>query len=215
MFAIMLVLLTIFITSFLIALSGALMPGPLLTVTVSETTRRGLAAGPLLIVGHGLLELVLVIALLLGLGPVLRQEWVFITSSTAGSVILIWMAIGMFRALPSLSLEFNGDESGKGNLLISGALLSIANPYWTIWWVSIGLGYILHSFEFGKIGVFTFFTGHITADMLWYSAVSVTVWKGRAFLSDRTYRSLISFCAVFLLLFSCYFAYSGMKKLLF
>jgi threonine/homoserine/homoserine lactone efflux protein len=43
---------TLFVTSFIVALSGAVMPGPLLTVTISETSRRGLMTGPLLIVGH-------------------------------------------------------------------------------------------------------------------------------------------------------------------
>jgi len=45
------------ITSFVVALSGALMPGPLLTVTVGEATRRGFWAGPLIILGHGILEM--------------------------------------------------------------------------------------------------------------------------------------------------------------
>ena len=43
-------------TSFIVALSGALMPGPLLTVTVGEAARRGFWAGPLIMVGHALLE---------------------------------------------------------------------------------------------------------------------------------------------------------------
>ena len=59
-----LALLTIFGSSFVIALSGALMPGPVLTVTVSESARRGAKAGPLMIFGHGILELALVLALL-------------------------------------------------------------------------------------------------------------------------------------------------------
>lgn len=45
------------------------MPGPLLTVTISESSQRGFIAGPLLIAGHAILELVLVIAFLLGLAP--------------------------------------------------------------------------------------------------------------------------------------------------
>ena len=44
------VLFGIFATSFVIALSGALMPGPVLTVTISESTKRGFWAGPLIIV---------------------------------------------------------------------------------------------------------------------------------------------------------------------
>lgn len=47
-------LLTIFVSSFVIGLSGALMPGPLLTATISESSQRGFIAGPLMIIGHAL-----------------------------------------------------------------------------------------------------------------------------------------------------------------
>ena len=54
----------IFGSSFVIALSGALMPGPLLTATIAESSRRGFIAGPLLIGGHAILEMALIGALL-------------------------------------------------------------------------------------------------------------------------------------------------------
>ena len=69
-----LALILIFTSSFVIALSGALMPGPLLTVTISESTRRGAVAGPLMILGHGILELALILALLAGLAPILKRD---------------------------------------------------------------------------------------------------------------------------------------------
>ena len=208
----MIELLTIFFTSFLVALSGAMMPGPLLSVTISESSHRGYITGPLLIAGHGILELALVISLLLGLAPFLQRKEVFIITAIGGSIVLLWMAFGMFRSLPSLTLKGRFEKSSNNNLLITGVLLSIVNPYWTIWWVSIGLGYILHSLSFGKWGVFSFFSGHIMADLLWYSAISAAVWKGKEFLSDRSYRILIGVCAIFLIIFSFLFAYSGIKK---
>lgn len=207
-------LLSIFLSSFLIGLSGAMMPGPLLTVTISESTRRGLMAGPLLIVGHGILELALVLSILSGLAPVLNHKAVFITISLVGSAILIWMAVGMFRALPSLSLKGHGTlEPRRNNLIFSGALISIANPYWAIWWVSIGVGYIAYSLNYGKWGVFFFFTGHLMADLSWYSAVSAAVWRGKDFLNDKAYRWMIGICAAFLVAFACYFAGSGIQKM--
>ena len=210
----MLALTTIFVTSFVVALSGALMPGPLLTVTVSESSRRGPSAGPLLIAGHGLLELTLVVALLQGLGPLLQTTPVFIGTALIGSAVLLWMALGMFRSLPTLSLQTVGDAEAKGNLVVSGILMSLANPYWTVWWVSIGLGYITHSMGLGLWGVAAFFCGHILADLAWYAAVSAAVWKGKRFLSDRTYRGLIAACALFLVAFAGLFGYAGLQKLL-
>lgn len=197
----------------MVAFSGAMMPGPLLTITISESSRRGAAAGPLLIVGHAILELALVIALLFGLAPFLLKKYVFVFIALAGAAVLLWMAFSMIRALPGLTLQVSSEKTGKSNLLVTGILMSLVNPYWTIWWVSIGLAYIMHSLRFGKWGVFFFFTGHILADFIWYALISMAVWKGKSFLSDRTYRYLIAVCAVFLIFFSGYFAYSGFMKL--
>jgi threonine/homoserine/homoserine lactone efflux protein len=190
------------------------MPGPLLTVTISESPRRGLMTGPLLIAGHAILELALVLALLMGLAPLLKTEPVFIVIALAGSAVLLWMGIGMFKSLPTMVLVTQGQNKKGRNLILSGALMSIANPYWSIWWATIGLGYILHSMDAGTMGVVAFFSGHILGDLFWYAAVSAAVWKGRQLLSDRGYRILIGACAVFLIAFSCLFAWSGVQKLL-
>lgn len=208
----MFTLITIFGTSFVVALSGALMPGPLLTVTIGESPRRGVAAGPLLILGHGVLELSLVAALLLGLAPLLQTRAMFVVTATAGAAVLGWMAWGMFRALPAMTLYPAPGEGARKNLVASGILLSLANPYWIIWWATIGLGYLTYSVKFGPWGVACFFSGHILADLVWYGAISTAVWKGRGLLSDRTYRIVIACCATLLVVFAGLFAWSGLAR---
>lgn len=205
-------LLTIFCTSFILALSGALMPGPLLTVTVSESSRRGALVGPMMIFGHGLLELVLVVALLSGLAPILVRDDVFIFISLSGGAVLLWMGTTMLRSLSQLSLEDRPQNSRSRNLVLAGIVLSAANPYWLIWWASIGLGYIMYAMKFGIMGIAAFFWGHILADLAWYSLISYGIAKGRRFFSDNLYRKLIGGCAVFLLAFSCWFLYGGINK---
>ena len=209
-----LALLTIFGSSFVIALSGALMPGPVLTVTVSESARQGAKAGPLMIFGHGLLELVLVLALLGGLAPFFSRDEVFIFVSLLGGAILLWMACTMFRELPGLKLKLEQDDQKPRSLILAGILLSLANPYWFIWWATIGIGYILYSVKFGIPGIVAFFTGHILADLAWYSLISFGVAKGRNFFTDTFYRRLIGACATFLFVFSCYFFYSGLERII-
>ncbi|MCK9230698.1 MAG: LysE family translocator [Syntrophales bacterium] len=206
-------LFAIFGSSFVIALSGALMPGPLLTATISESSRRGFVAGPLMIAGHAVLELGLVIALLLGLAPFIKLPSVFATTALVGSVILFWMAFGMFRSLPSLSLSWEKTRDRGRHPMVTGIAMSVANPYWFIWWATIGLGYILYSWQFGFWGVAFFFSGHILADLAWYSTVSAAVAGGRRFLTDRLYRGLIGVCATLLIVFSAYFFYSGLETL--
>ena len=166
-----------------------------------------------MIAGHAILELALVAALLLGLAPFFQLPAVFIAIALSGSVILLWLAYGMFRSLPSLRLSWDEKHVSKNHPVADGILMSLSNPYWIIWWATIGLGYILYSRQFGLPGVVFFFTGHVAADLAWYSFISAAVSGGRHLLTDRFYRALIAFCAAFLVLFACYFAYSGISKL--
>ena len=207
-------LITIFVSSFIIAFSGAMMPGPLLTATISESSQRGFIAGPLLIAGHGILEIMLLAALVLGLAPFLQRSDVFAFVAIVGGVILIWLALGMFRALPKLTLSLNPGKTKGGSLVKDGAILSIANPYWIVWWATIGFGYVIYSWSFGIAGLVFFFTGHILADFVWYSAVSAAVGKGRHLFTDGFYRWVIGTCAVVLILFACYFFYAGVQKII-
>ncbi len=209
-----LALFTIFGSSFIIALSGAVMPGPVLTVTISESARRGAIAGPLMIFGHGILELVLVLALLGGLAPFLSREDVFIVVSLLGGIILFWMACLMFKDLPRMKLKLENGNQKERSLILSGIMLSLANPYWLIWWATIGIGYIMYSVKFGIPGIIAFFIGHILADLAWYSLISFGVAKGRNFFTDSFYRKLIGACATFLVFFSGYFFYSGLEKII-
>ncbi|MBI5014232.1 MAG: LysE family transporter [Deltaproteobacteria bacterium] len=109
--------------SFAIALSGAVMPGLLFTVTVREAARDGLWVGPLLILGHGILELALVMALVLGLAALLSRPAVLGSIGVVSGVVPVWMAWGMLRGLPpGLRLTLEAAEGApRGNRLLVGA----------------------------------------------------------------------------------------------
>ena len=196
----------IFISSFVLALSGALVPGPLFTLTVSESLRRGAKAGPLIIFGHGLLEMALVLLLFFKVMPFLTGPDARMFISAAGGIILIVMGGMLFRDSRSIRLVLSAGQS-KGGMhpAISGVLGSLSNPYWTIWWVTIGLGYLVSSLRYGVPGVVAFFAGHISADLLWYSLISYAVSRGQKIMGERGYRFLLSACGVFLVFFGGWF----------
>jgi threonine/homoserine/homoserine lactone efflux protein len=204
----------VFLVSFIVALSGALIPGPLLTATIVESSRHGFRAGPLLVAGHAILESALVGALFLGLAPFLTDKLVIGVISLAGAAILLWLSFSMFRSLPTLAIGVRPQrQAPRSRLVTSGILISIANPYWSIWWATIGLAWILQARQWGAAGVVVFFIGHITADLGWYSLVSFSIGRGRAFFTDKIYRVVAGFCAVFLMVFALIFIGNGMKKL--
>jgi threonine/homoserine/homoserine lactone efflux protein len=102
------------LSSFFVAFSGALVPGPLFTITVGESVKRGFIAGPLIILGHGILELSLVLLLVLGVTPFLAAEGVKTTIAVAGGVILIIMGVMIKDAARArLDMTMGGDGRGR------------------------------------------------------------------------------------------------------
>ena len=202
----------IFGGSFTLALSGILTPGPILSVTIAESARRGFKAGPLIISGHALLELILVLAIILGLGSYLKSSIVMGIIALLGGAMLIWLGVGMLRTAGNLSL--GAEEAGLNSRhtphpFVMGMLASVSNPYWTLWWATIGLGYLVAAMKLGLGGVIIFFLGHITADFAWYSIVSLGISRGKALLKDKTYQMIIRLCGLFLLGFGVWFLVSA------
>lgn len=211
------------ISSFMLALSGALIPGPLFTITISESARRGFIAGPLLILGHGLLELSLVLLILLGITPYLIADKTKAAISLTGGIILLVMGglmlkdAGKGRLIIKTGASEGRHDSAESlfrpvflpsdslRLIIIGILGSISNPYWIIWWVTVGLGYLMSAMTFGMAGVIAFFIGHILADLSWYSVISLTVSRGQALIGEPGYRFMLYACGIFLIFFGIWF----------
>ncbi len=204
----------IFLSSFAIAMSGALMPGPVLTVTISESAKRGFWAGPKVVLGHGILEGVLLALLVAGFARFINEPLFLGPVGLIGGGVLIWMALGMLKEVRGLSLDLSAGRGFSGGPVTAGVVTSLSNPYWILWWATIGLGYVLVSMKWGVVGIAVFFAGHILADLLWYSVISFLVSRGRRYIRLPIYRGMVRTCAVVLMIFGLYFSASGINYLL-
>jgi threonine/homoserine/homoserine lactone efflux protein len=129
-----------------------------------------------------------------------------------GGLFLLALAFAILRQArrTMAPLEVSTQSARRGRWLIAtGALLSVANPYWFIWWATVGTTWVLWSLAAGVIGVVIFFFGHILADLGWYSIVSFTVARGKRFMTARVYRGLLLLCGVALIGLGVYFVVSG------
>ena len=214
--------LALFGQSFLLALSGALMPGPLLTVTISEALKKGTRAGPFLVLGHGLIELALITAAVAGLGKFLSRELVIGIIGIVGGLVLIWMGasmgLGSKQAARQAISEIDKSNAATSTGNFSSGLLrcislgittSAVNPYWTLWWVTAGLSLMTKALQIGPFAICAFYVGHILADLAWYWAVAFTVSHGSHWLNAKAYRLVLVVCAVLLLGMGANFVISG------
>ncbi len=206
-------LISIFFLSLGVGLSGAVMPGPLLTVTIRESYRRGFVAGPLLVAGHAVLEGTLVVLLMLGLDRVVGNEVFFGVVGVAGGAFLFWMGLGMVLEVRrgGLRLEMGESSGGRSDPFLAGLTTSLSNPYWFMWWTTVGLSLVLSASRFAFWGIAAFFVGHILSDLLWYSSVSLTLDRGKNIFSQSLYKGLVGVCGVLLLFFGAYFALGVMR----
>jgi threonine/homoserine/homoserine lactone efflux protein len=207
-------LVVLFFSSLVVAYSGALMPGPMLTAVVVESPRHGAKAGPLVVLGHAILELVLLGALVLGLGHLLERGSFKAAIALIGGAMLVWPARAFIIAVArdKVELEWQADTPGRSmRMILSGVLSSLSNPYWTIWWATIGLGLLTKAYAFGVAGVAVFYVGHILGDLTWYSAVSRAIAAGRRFITLRVYKVMLCAAAAFLLALAAWFIVSGVR----
>src|SRR4030065_277109 len=101
----------------------------------------------------------------------------------------------------------------RGNPVLAGILVSLSNPYWLLWWATVGSSYVVWAMGVGIVGLIAFYSGHILSDLSWYSLVSLLVASGRKIVRDKVYRGLLLACGIFLLGLGGYFVFSGIRFL--
>jgi threonine/homoserine/homoserine lactone efflux protein len=202
--------------AFFVGLSGAMAPGPFLTVTISRTLTRGPASAALMLVGHALLEGALLVSFAFGLHRLLAAPVVNSVLGVVGGAILLWLALGLTRdTLSGATIPGPGAVTPEPKLgpVIQGVTVSLSNPYWTLWWATVGVKLASDGLAIGAIGVAAFFIGHQMADVVWYGLVIAATARGRRVLPDRAYQVLLGSCAVFLAYLGLRFAIAGIASL--
>jgi threonine/homoserine/homoserine lactone efflux protein len=211
-------LLGIFIQSFGAAFSGALVPGPLLTYDIQLACKKGFWIGPQLILGHAILEAILILGLLKGLGSYLQLPVTQIILGISGGILLLWMGYDLiwresnkgYTALKEQAAAETASAIVNLNPVVAGIVISLSNPYFLIWWAVIGLGIMTQSLKLGWTGIIVFYIAHELTDLTWYSLVAAAISKGRDFISARFYRLLLIICGVFLLFLAGTFLYHAL-----
>ena len=187
---------------FVIGLTGALAPGPTLVATINASMAGDWTTGLKVSLGHAIVELFLVILILLGLATVALPYTTVIAG--IGGLALVVFGILTFTGSRKASMRTSPVQP-IANPYMAGLVTSIANPYFWIWWLSIGSAMVIAGLEGGLALAGAFMLGHWTADIAWLTLVSTGVSKGKTLFSDTVYQKIMGLCGIFLIVFGVYY----------
>jgi threonine/homoserine/homoserine lactone efflux protein len=213
-------MLAIFGVALATGFSGAVVPGSLLAVVVTESVRYGWAAGPYLMIGHGALELAAMILLITGVITFARAPKAQATIGLVGAAVLVYLgyqtlSIPGEAGMKALQASASASEGTGGWLRLAwlGALMSAANPYWWLWWATIGTAHTGWAVREGRLGGGVYWVGHVLSDVIWYCAVAAALGAGRAFFSAGVLRGIYLVCGTFLLALAAVFGIAAARTL--
>jgi threonine/homoserine/homoserine lactone efflux protein len=196
---------------FIISLSGAIQPGPV-TATAITMGARNRWAGVLLAVGHGIIEFPLMVLIILGLGSIFQKTTTQITIGAAGGIVLLYMAYSMFKTARHSSAQLVGARENKP--VMAGIVLTASNPYFLIWWATVGLALATDATKFGLYAFVLFAIVHWLVDLIWVTALSLASFHGTTLLGPKVQQIVLKICAAAMLLFALFFLYSAASLLI-
>jgi len=190
----------------IVSLSGALMPGPVLAVVVRNSPRNRWA-GIEAALGHGIIELPLVVAIALGFKHIFASATAQTAIGFIGGSALIYMGIGAIRSRPEAAPLSVGQARPRS--IVQGLAASI-NPYFFLWWATAGAAIVAKAVSWSYLVLALMFCAHILVDLVWYGAIGFGL--GRALTpKSRLIRPLLIFCGVAMASFGIYFIGTSLK----
>jgi len=204
-------------TVVLLTASGALAPGPLFFVTVSHGARSGAKSGLVFSIAHTLVEFSLVMLLAGGLLAVANEPTVkptvnLIVGAAGGIVLLVFGAMQIRGSLTSRFDEARSREVATRNLLLIGLAFTGLNPFFVIWWLTVGSKLILLSLEFASLaGVVFMYICHVWMDYAWLTSVAHFSKMGTNVVGLKWYRLIMAVFGAVLIYFGLTFLVNSLS----
>ena len=200
-------LLQFVVTIVVVTASGALAPGPLFFATISHGSKHGAKSGLIFSIAHTVVEFSLIMLFALGLLTIASEPIVKQVIGIIGGGVLI--AFGLIQIRNSIILkpeDMKKLKSSNRHLLLIGLAFTGLNPYFILWWLTVGGQLIIIALEFAAIiGVVFMFICHVWMDYVWLTGVAYFSKKGTDIIGLKWYKPLIIIFGVALIYFGLTF----------
>jgi threonine/homoserine/homoserine lactone efflux protein len=193
-------------TVIILSASGALAPGPLFVVTITHGAKSGAKSGIMFSIAHSIVEFTIVMLLALGLLSVANEPAVRLAVGVAGGAALIVFGTMQIRSSLHENDETKTEKRTTRNLFLIGVALTGLNPYFIVWWLTIGANLILLALEFAGLGgVIFMYICHVWIDYAWLILVAGFAKKSTKILRLKWYRLMMAVFGAVLIYFGLSF----------
>ncbi|MEN6383866.1 MAG: LysE family transporter [Phycisphaerales bacterium] len=194
----------------LISLSGVLAPGPVMAATIAAGTKSK-HAGLFVSLGHSAIELPLLAAIALGIGFIFEYPAAKIGIGLIGGLYLLWMGWQMLKEYKNYHETKSASNSARP--FMTGFVLSATNPYFILWWATVGLNLAKDAANLGILAIILFAIVHSLCDLFWLEFISLASYKGSRLLNGKNQKRILVACAAAIIFFGFYFIYKSVITL--
>lgn len=193
------------ITGILFGLSAGLTPGPMLTLVISESMRKGTRAGVTIASAPLLTDLPIIVVTQWVLIELSQINVILGVISIAGSLLLAWYAWESFF----MKDDPNEEAGSSRTSLKKGILTNFTNPNPYLFWITIGGPVLLSSYRSGYTNTAMFLAGMYVFLIGSKASLAVITSKSRDFLHSRLYHGILKALGLILAGFSVHFFMKG------
>lgn len=186
------------IIGFVVGLSGAMLPGPMLVYTISKVLEGKKTSVLFIVLGHIFIEAVMIVLLLLGLRQMISSKVIYNAVAILGAGVFILMGLHIIFKSKEMKLLIAKKVNFSAWPILGGVFFTAFNPTFPTWWVSVGASLLSRALLFGIVGVVTLVLGHWLADFSWFSLVGFTVRRGKSWLNEERYQLTLKILALIL-----------------
>jgi len=193
-----------------VSLSGVIAPGPVTAATLAAGTRSR-HAGCLITLGHIIVEFPLMLLVMAGMSRMFKLPGVTVGIGVVGGACLVLMGVQMLRGLGKADDPASRPVS-RGPVW-TGIILTGGNPYFLLWWVTVGLTLTSRALELGALGFAVFAVIHWLCDLVWLEALSWTSFNGTRLLGSRGQNIVLGVCSLAMIVIGAMFLHDAGRRL--
>ena len=200
-----------FASAIFISLTGVMTPGPVFAATVAKGYKDE-KAGIKIALGHGLVEFPLMALIVVSLDYIFENDIVKLGIGLIGGTLLLFLGASMIKSR-KLMADSDHEYIPYGSVM-TGAVTTLTNPYFLLWWATIGAVLVLNAQYFGPIIVVVFAIVHWSCDLAWYTLTSTVVFRTKHLWTPFVHEVVFGTCGAIMLVFGIYFLVGPATELL-